>query len=63
MGKHIIDTPRKRDERAELEHFGKIERSTSGRPGPQSRMLHRETRSAGSDEKLRRFTEIDRRTS
>lgn len=61
MTKHITDGPRKRDDSERLEHFTKIEREKSGKPGAQSETLNREPRSRNPGEKLRRYTEMDRR--
>lgn len=61
MTKHIIDGPRKREDSERLEHYTKIERESSGKPGAQSEALNREPRARNPGEKLRRYTEIARR--
>ena len=62
MAKHIIDGPRTRDDSERLEHFTKIDREKSGKPGEQSEALNREPRTRDPGEKLRRYTDMDRRS-
>lgn len=62
MSKHITDGPRKRDDSERLEHYTKIEKEKSGKPGAQSEALSREARTRNPGEKLRRYAEIDRRS-
>lgn len=61
MSKHITDGPRKRDDSERLEHYSKIDKEESGKPGAQSEALNREPKTRNPGEKLRRYTEIDRR--
>lgn len=63
MTKHIIDGPRKRDNSERLEHYTKIEKESSGKPGAQSEALNREPRTRSPGEKLKRFTDIERRSN
>lgn len=62
MSKHVIDGPRKRDNSERLEHYTKIEKEESGKPGKQSEALNREARTRNPGEKLRRYAQIDRRS-
>lgn len=61
MSKHIVDGPRKRDDSERLERYSGIERGKSGKPGPQSEALQREKHTRNPGEKLKRFTDIERR--
>lgn len=61
MGKHIIDKPRKTGQGDRLRHYTKLDREVSGRPAPQTEALLRAPRDHASEEKLRRFAEIQRR--
>ena len=60
MSKHIIDGPRSHDASERLEQYSRIDRKTSGKPSRQSEQLNRESRTRNLDEKLRRFTKLDR---
>ena len=61
MGKHVIDGPRKHDDADRLEQYTKLDKAQSEEPGPQSEALQREKRRRNPGEKLRRFTEMERR--
>ena len=61
MSKHITDGPRKRQDSERLEHYTKIDKESSGKPGAQSEALNRESRTRHPGEKLRRYAEMDRR--
>lgn len=62
MPKYIIDRPRKRRDGARLEHFTRMDREISDKPGAQSDAVNRAPRSRKSGEKLRRFTDLDRQS-
>lgn len=61
MARHIIDTPKTRDDSGRFEKFVKIMRTNSDQPGVQSEKLRREAPTRVPGEKLRRFTDIERR--
>lgn len=61
MSKHIVDGKRKRDDSERLEHYTNIDREKSGKPAPQSEALQREKHTRNPGEKLKRFTDIERR--
>lgn len=60
MGKHIVDEPRHDTEDARARHFADIERTQSEEPGRAAKALHRQERTRRPDEKLKRFTGIER---
>jgi hypothetical protein len=61
MARHIIDAPRPREDSGRFEKFVKIMRTNSDRPGTQTQKLRREAPTRVPGEKLRRFTDIERR--
>ena len=61
MGKHIVDEPRHENEDSRAKHYAEIERRESGEPGRAAKALHRQEKSRDPDEKLKRFTEIERK--
>lgn len=60
MSKHIVDTPRSRNDAERLARFTKLDKTHSGKPGAQSEALSRAKRPRDPGEKLRRYTELDR---
>lgn len=63
MARHIIDTPKTRDDSGRFEQFVKIMRTSSEQPAAQSQALRREAPTRVPGEKLRRYTQIERRES
>ena len=60
MGKHIVDEPRHETEDARARRYAEIERSEGEEPGRAAKALHRQEKTRDPDEKLKRFTEIER---
>jgi len=61
MSKHIIDGPRKAGEGTRATQYARIERETGEGHRPQAEAKLRRVRTRDPNEKLKRFTEIDRR--
>ena len=62
MGKHIVDEPRHdehKDSRAR--RYAEIERTQGEEPGRAARGLHRQEKGRDPEEKLKRFTGIERK--
>ena len=61
MGKHVVDGPRHEDEDdSRAKRYADIERESGDEPGRAAKALHRQEKTRDSDEKLKRFTDIDR---
>ncbi len=61
MGKHIIDQPRHEDEDSRAERYAEIQRQQGEEPGRAAKALHRQEKSRDPDQKLKRFTDIERK--
>ena len=61
MGKHIVDEPRHQTEDSRAKRYAEIERREGEEPGRAAKALHRQEKSRDPDEKLKRFTEIERK--
>lgn len=61
MGKHIVDEPRHETEDSRARRYAEIERREGEEPGRAAKALHRQEKSRDPDEKLKRFTEIERK--
>jgi hypothetical protein len=61
MGKHIVDAPRHETEDSRAKRFAEIERAQGEEPGRAAKALHRQEKSRDPDEKLKRFTDIERK--
>ena len=61
MGKHIVDEPRHENEDSRAKHYAEIERREGGEPGRAAKALHRQETSRDPEEKLKRFTGIERK--
>ena len=60
MGKHIVDQNHHEAEDSRAKRYAEIEREASEEPGRAAKALHRQEKSRDPDEKLKRFTEIER---
>jgi hypothetical protein len=61
MGKHITDGPRHKDgDDGRAKRYADIERKTSEEPGRAAKALHRQEKTRNPEEKLKRYTEIER---
>jgi hypothetical protein len=61
MGKHVVDGPRHEDkDEGRAKRFAEIERESGEEPGRAAKALHRQEKTRDPDEKLKRFTEIER---
>ena len=63
MTKHIVDGPRIRGGGHRLKKFSHLDSETAQDGAPQSKALQREPRTRDANEKVKRFTEIQRRTT
>ena len=62
MGKHITDGPRHEDkDEGRAKRFAGIERESGEEPGRAAKALHRQEKTRDTDEKLKRFTGIERK--
>jgi hypothetical protein len=61
MGKHIVDEPRHETEDSRARRYAEIERREGEDPGRAAKALHRQEKSRDPDEKLKRFTDIERK--
>jgi hypothetical protein len=61
MGKHIVDEPRHETGDSRAKRYAEIERSQGEEPGRAAKALHRQEKSREPDEKLKRFTDIERK--
>jgi hypothetical protein len=61
MGKHIVDEPRHETEDSRARRYAEIERREGEEPGRAAKALHRQEKSRDPEEKLKRFTEIERK--
>jgi hypothetical protein len=61
MGKHIADEPRHGAKDGRVERYAGIERAQGEEPGRAAKALHRQERARDPDEKLKRFTGIERK--
>ncbi len=61
MGKHIADGPRHEDQDdSRAKRYADIERAQGEEPGRAAKTLHRQEKTRDPDEKLKRFTGIER---
>jgi hypothetical protein len=60
MAKKTTDNPQQGVD-SRTKHFAEIERTQGEEPGRAAKALHRKERPRDSDEKLKRFTEIERK--
>jgi hypothetical protein len=61
MGKHIVDAPRHETGDSRPQRYAEIERREGEEPGRAARALHRQERARDPEEKLKRFTGIERK--
>ena len=61
MGKHIVDEPRHETEDSRAKRYAEIERREGEEPGRAAKALHRQEKARDPDEKLKRFTDIERK--
>lgn len=61
MSKHIVDGPRHEDkDDSRAKRYAEIERQSGEDPGRAAKTLHRQEKTRDPDEKLKRFTDIER---
>jgi hypothetical protein len=60
MGKHVVDQNHHETEDSRAKRYADIERESGEAPGRAAQALHRQEKSRDPDEKLKRFTEIER---
>ena len=60
MAKRITDKPTQ-DADSRTKHYAEIERTQGEEPGRAAKALHRQERSRDPEEKLKRFTGIERK--
>jgi hypothetical protein len=61
MGKHVVDQPRHEDKDSRAKRYAEIERAQGEEPGRAAKALHRQEKSRDPEEKLKRFTDIERK--
>jgi hypothetical protein len=61
MAKHITDEPRREPGDSRTKRYAEIERTQGDEPGRAAKALHRQEKPRDPEEKLKRFTEIERK--
>ncbi|MCU0855923.1 MAG: hypothetical protein MUF63_13705 [Rhodobacteraceae bacterium] len=61
MGKHIADEPRHEAGDSRVQRYAEIERKGGEEPGRAAKALHRQEKPRDPEEKLKRFTDIERK--